>query len=380
MIRPALALLCSLLLSACGSDRPLAFECSVFDRFRVPVGETPGIGTANAGNALIETIAATFPQAADTGGGQSQFLVLSGGGQWGAFGAGLIKGWPEKTSGPTPRPARFDMVTGVSTGALQATFAFLGRGYDQQLLDAYTISNERELLKRHGALFFLRHGSMADTGPLESYVRQRVRPLIDQVAAAENAGRKLLVGVVDGLDGRSYAVDLTRIATELSGRERENCYVGALLASSAVPVVFRQLTISGRPYLDGGVRNSVFVTDIQDAAGQALSAANREGTVYVLMNGDVTPSTVRQLPPKLFPTVNRLRSIVFNQIELSSIYATARRFPKMRTMVATASGHQCHAPQDEGDKVFSPTVMSCLRRFGEERWKQSNPWAQYTAP
>jgi predicted acylesterase/phospholipase RssA len=65
--------------------------------------------------------------------GRVQVLALSGGGQWGAFGAGFLKGWTQAGD----RPAEFQVVTGTSTGSLQATFAFLGRDYDDRLGRAY---------------------------------------------------------------------------------------------------------------------------------------------------------------------------------------------------------------------------------------------------
>jgi predicted acylesterase/phospholipase RssA len=273
------------------------------------------------------------------------------------------------------------VVTGVSTGALQATFAFLGRDYDDELASAYAITSERQLLKRHGAGFFLAHGSMTDTAPLNTYLREKLRPLLDQVAAPEHAGRKLLVGLVNGLDGRMYAADLTRIAAERSGQEREECYTAALLASASVPVVFRQTTINGRPYLDGGVRQSVFVTEVQEATSSVISAADRTGAIYVLMNGDVAPKEVASLPAKLLPTLNRLRTIVFNQVELSSIFSVAQRFPRMATYVATAAGQNCDAVSDEESEIFQPATMRCLSDYGYRRWKEGSvPWTAYDRP
>jgi len=375
-------------LAACATDRPLSIECPRFNEFRIPLPETPGSAGAMGAAAANQTSSPLAAAIAETFGGaaaldpnhESQFLVLSGGGQWGAFGAGFLKGWSEKGTNDFKRPDRFDVVTGVSTGSLQATFAFLGKPYDSGLVEAYSITDERQLLKRHGSLFFIRHASMADIAPLEGYVRERLRPMLDAVADPENAGRKLFVGVVDGLDGRMYAIDMTRIAQELRGRERENCYVGALLASSAVPLVFRQVRISGSPYLDGGVRQSVFVTGFASGAHQALEGGSRKGRMYILMNGDVRPSGVASLEPKLLPTLNRLRGIVFNQIELTSIFAVARTFPEMKTFVATAEGHTCEAPQDEEDEVFSPAVMRCLRGYGEIRWAGAVPWQTYSTP
>ncbi|PTS81874.1 hypothetical protein DBR17_09090 [Sphingomonas sp. HMWF008] len=379
------SLLALILLSACATDRPLAFTgCTVLDKFRVHVGATPGSrdGPTAAGIPSGETLDSIFaratPRSRDMLAAPGvNYLVLSGGGQWGAFGAGFLKGWSDRGPGAEARPARFDIVTGISTGALQSTFAFLGKPEDASLIDAYSITDERQLLKRHGATFFINHASMADTGPAGDYVRARVRPLIDKVAAPENADRTLLVGAVDALDGELYAIDLTRIARELTGMEREDCYVGALMASSAVPIVFRQVTVGGKPYFDGGVRKSVFLSEISNAAERALTAQARTGTIYILINGDPVAAKVATLPAKLLPSLNRLRSIVFNQVELSSIFETSRVYPNMTTKIATAAGNPCNAAADEDGEIFSPKVMTCLRSDGYARWRSGNPWKDY---
>ena len=377
------------LLSACATDRPLDFACPPFDEFRIPIATTPGQSDQTVArvrpSAFTDAIEQSFGRVSRDGvtaaaPGRPQVLVLSGGGQWGAFGATFLQGWSARGSGDAARPRAFDTVTGVSTGALQATYAFLGRDYDQKLVDAYTITSEKQLVDRHGSLFFVSHASMADIKPLETYVRTNLRPLLERVADAAQGGRKLFVGVVDGLDGRAYAIDLTEIARRLSGAERETCYVGALLASSAVPVVFRQVTINGRPYLDGGVRHSVFITEVQQAAGEAANRRQIEGDLYILMNGDLSPTSVPTLPAKLLPTLNRMRTIVFNQIELASVFGTASRYPGLRTRVATAAGNNCETVSDEEAEIFDPKAMECLRAYGRERWKQGVPWSEYRVP
>lgn len=371
-----------LLLTGCATDQPLEFACRRMDEFRIPVSATPtkpgAIAAAGAGpSPLVALIAGTIgPQATSTTGARTapDFLVLSGGGPWGAFGAGFIQGWSAKGAGETARPDRFALVTGVSTGALQATYAFLGKDLDGALVEAYRIDHENQLVKRRGNTFFLTAASMADTAPLVGYVRSRLAPLIERVGAPENAGRTLLVGVVDALDGRMYAIDLTRVARELQGPERENCYTAALLASSAVPLVFRQVTINGKPYLDGGVRQSVFVTDLQDAIEQALVATNERGRVFVIMNGDTATKRVDAVPAKILPTLDRLRTLVFNQVELTSIYNVAAKSRGMRTYVATAEGQPCDSAVSDKDAVFDPSFMTCLAAFGRERWTTGTPW------
>jgi hypothetical protein len=68
------------------------------------------------------------------------FLAISGGGDDGAFGAGLLVGWSERGDRPN-----FGVVTGVSTGALSAPFAYLGRGYDQHLKQVYRFKCRRDI-------------------------------------------------------------------------------------------------------------------------------------------------------------------------------------------------------------------------------------------
>jgi predicted acylesterase/phospholipase RssA len=76
--------------------------------------------------------------------GHVNVLALSGGGANGAFGAGLLNGWTAAGTRPV-----FKLVTGLSTGALIAPFAFLGSAYDATLREFYTtistkgIYNER---------------------------------------------------------------------------------------------------------------------------------------------------------------------------------------------------------------------------------------------
>ncbi len=323
----------------------------------------------------------------------SDALILSGGGQWGAYGAGVIKGW--STRGRLP--AR--ITTGISTGALQATFAYLGPRFDDRLIEAYSIHQEDELVDRHNSLFFVAHGSMADTAPLKAFIERRIEPLIDEVAAEhDRSGRALVVGAVDALTGEFKAIDLGAIASLLSGTERRDCYTAALLASSAVPVVFRQVTINGHPWLDGGVRRSFLVPEtvreIIDAKAMASSSRtmlNTDGRIYALQNGTVAPETIGALPPKLLPTLWRLRTIIFNQVDqdsldLAAVYAE-RAGLKLFTTTADGWNREPRLAacrnQDPAARgmIFDPSFMACLTAYGSERWQSGRePWKLYKAP
>lgn len=363
-------LTCALLLTGCATDRPIDFACGNINQFRVRVSPTP---LDNTESAPVRTLADDLAPATTEEAGAPRpktYLILSGGGEWGAFGAGLLAGWSRSGGGPA-RPARFDVVTGVSTGALQATYAFLGRERDQALLDAYRITSERQLLRQNGSLFFLRHASLADIAPLRRYVEERVGPLLDEVAAAARADpdRRLYVGAVDALDGQLYAFNLTRIATDLSGSQRLACYAGALISSAAEPVIFRQVSIDGRPYFDGGVRQSVFVLEVEAQIAEQRARARdlAPGTAFIVMNGTTGAAQISQLPAKLLPTLNRVRQLTFNQIEQTSVFNAAAKLPNMQSWFASADGHDCDALRSEG-AIFSPPFMACLSAYGERQF------------
>lgn len=362
----------TLMLCSCATDRALNLSCSRLDDFRQEIANTPEL-VDHMRSAMIlpdEGRLTNFDISND-------FLILSGGGPWGAFGAGFIDHWNERGNGATRRPQKFRLVTGVSTGALQSTYAFLGEEYDNDLVEAYTIATEEELVRRRGSTFFLTNASMADNAPLESYLRERVRPVLDDVAAAAAEGRLLMVGVVDALDGKMYAVDLTAIATKLDGREREDCYVGALLASSAVPIMLRQVTINGRPYFDGGVRQSVFVADFQHALARFQDSErqrSRRSRAFIVMNGDPAVQEIPELPAQLLSTLNRVRSLVFNQVELNSIYNASQNTADMDTYLITAREHDC---EPHAEMIFDPNFMGCLIEYGRSRWETSqDPWQE----
>jgi len=304
-IRLMVPMVVALLVTACATDKPLETECVRLAEFQYPppARASPAAATVAAPDDPLSRAFAPQPSTlreARVAPAFSAALILSGGGQWGACCAGFIRGW----SGRGRLPAR--VVTGISIGALQATYAYLGPAQDEALIDAYAIDDEGELVDRHGDAFFLTHASMADTAPLKPYIRERLGPLLDAVKAEYLAsGRVLLVGAVDGLSGAFHYFDLTRMAAELDGAERLDCYTAALIASSAVPVVFRQATINGEPWLDGGVRHSVFLPDVIRRTTAAKVAARArgaiietDGRVHAIQNGALEPETVEALPPR----------------------------------------------------------------------------------
>src|SRR5262245_56128636 len=154
------------------------------------------------------------------------YLAISGGGSDGAFGAGLLNGWSETGTRP-----HFKIVTGVSTGALIAPFAFLGSAYDDELKASYTTIDASHIFSARGLLPLLWSESVASTKPLQkligTYITDKV---LDAVAVEYKKGRLLLVASTN-LDAEQPVIwDMGAIAA--SGRpDRLDLFRKVLLAS-----------------------------------------------------------------------------------------------------------------------------------------------------
>jgi predicted acylesterase/phospholipase RssA len=219
-------------------------------------------------------------------------LALSGGGAGGAFGAGALSGWTRSKTRP-----RFDIVTGVSTGALTAPFAFAGPSWDLQLKDAFTggWSNDLLMSKGAGALF----GTSVFKGqPLRNLVARFITPeLLNAVAAEARTGR-LLLAATTNLDTEETVVwDLGAIAT-VGGDNALALFRDVVAASASAPGVFPPVMIrvegAGSTFeemhVDGGVTTPFFVAPFVDAAAQ--SAPSKCTNYYVIVNSHLAdPAT-----------------------------------------------------------------------------------------
>lgn len=209
-------------------------------------------------------------------------LLLSGGGARGAWGAGFLAGWDD---GPSDIP-EFDIVTGVSTGALQATHAFLG-DFDR-LYEIYTTTTEADIYKKRSFLTALFSNSLLSSKPLGEFVESIVTDeLLMQVDAASE-GRMLCVGAVNLSTGMFQEWDLTKIAGAYAASDGDagrketllNLYRTVLLGSAAIPLAFPpvEITEDGLPalYVDGGTRQNVFVAfgEIVDAMTMVMPVSN----------------------------------------------------------------------------------------------------------
>ncbi|HWT98534.1 MAG TPA: patatin-like phospholipase family protein [Terriglobales bacterium] len=226
------------------------------------------------------------------------YLSVSGGGSDGAYGAGLLNGWSEAGGRPS-----FKIVTGVSTGALIAPFAFLGPAYDEKLKESYTTIDANHVFLRRSLLSLIWSESATDSAPLLELVSRYVDDkLLDAIAAEHAKGRRIYVATTN-LDAEQPVIwDMGAIASS-KNPERLKLFRQILVASASIPAVFPpvllQVTIDGKKYdemhVDGGVFFQSFsVGAITDLPG-AIAAAHPDfaGKVvqrlYVIRNGSVSP-------------------------------------------------------------------------------------------
>ncbi|WP_445504079.1 patatin-like phospholipase family protein [Microvirga sp. G4-2] len=225
---------------------------------------------------------------------KADFLAISGGGGDGAYAAGFLTGWAR--SGQRPR---FEVVTGVSTGALAAPFAFLGPSYDGVLKDMYTKYGDSDLLVDRGILGFL-GSSRYDTAPLKRLIEQYMTDdVLDAIAREYSKGRRLLVQTTNIDAQRPVIWDLSAIAASQQS-DRRDLIVQVLLASSAIPAIFPpqriRVNVNGRAYdelhVDGGVSAQIFFAPPRTRFSrfeQTAFGAARQRTLYVIRNGKLTP-------------------------------------------------------------------------------------------
>jgi hypothetical protein len=223
-------------------------------------------------------------------------LALSGGGPNGAFGAGFLSGWTKTGERPV-----FKIVTGVSTGALMAPFAFLGPKYDDMLREFYTTTSSGNIFRRLSIVRALLVGeAFADTEPLSVLIAQHVTPeFMREVAEAHERGRRLYIGTVD-LDTQRFIVwNMGLIAT--SGRPAAlELFRKVMLASSSVPIAFPpvyfDVDAQGARYdemhVDGSVGTRVFymggILSFAALRAAAGSAPGRE-EIFIVHNGQLLP-------------------------------------------------------------------------------------------
>jgi predicted patatin/cPLA2 family phospholipase len=226
--------------------------------------------------------------------GSASYLAVSGGGDNGAFGAGLLVGWSENGTRPS-----FKLVTGISTGALIAPFAFLGSAYDPQLRAVYTDITPSEVYQRRWLIEAVFNDALSDTDPLFQLIsRYADADLLAAIAREYRKGRVLLIGTTNLDQQRPILWNIGAIAA--SGQPGAlDLFRKILLASASIPGVFPPVMIDveagGHRYqemhVDGGAVAQTFLLPVQvnTIFRRRGNAPVRDRHAYVIRNARLDP-------------------------------------------------------------------------------------------
>ncbi|MFI4919976.1 MAG: patatin-like phospholipase family protein [Legionellales bacterium] len=251
-------------------------------------------------------------------------LVLSGGGRDGAFGAGLLCGWSK-----TGKRPQFKVVTGISTGALIAPYAFLGPEYDNQLKKAYTTISDKDIYHKYSNLEILLSlanlfpaVSLADNKPLIKLIEKSIdQNLLNKIASEHLKGRRLFVGTTQFNAQRLVIWDMGAIAASKSS-QAVSLFRKVLLASASLPAScppqYFTVKAKGKMYnemhVDGGIEsqaifseNAILPHKILESEAKNLKGHKRTHHLYVIRNRKISPEWQNVKP--------QLKSIIFHAID-----------------------------------------------------------------
>ena len=233
-------------------------------------------------------------------------LILSGGGSNGAWGAGYLVGWGQQGTRP-----KFDLVTGISTGALMATGAFIGD--DDFLTRAYTATANGDVQRDRWWIELPFSDSLKSTAPLVELLKRFLTDaVIAQVAAGAAEHRKLYVASTDLNTGKLVIWDLTRVAAD----GHPNLYRQIVLSSASAPVLYPPVRIGSDLFADGGVRASLFYRKYLLPLGSPAGVPN----IYAINNGSLGLAPDPSLDDAIFPIGLRSVECLLDATGYDSLY------------------------------------------------------------
>jgi predicted acylesterase/phospholipase RssA len=225
----------------------------------------------------------------------ANYLSLSGGGDDGAYGAGLLIGWSERGDRPN-----FNLVTGISTGALIAPFAFMGKDYDPQLRDVYTKIGPDDIFKARGLISGTLGDGLSDTTPLFQLISKYVdQDFLKKVADEYRInGRWLLIGTSNLDAGVPVVWNMGKIAS-IGTPEALELFRKIMLASASIPGAFSPVMfnfeVAGQGFqemhVDGGAITQVFLypSALSQSAKDLKITLQKERNAYIIRNARLDP-------------------------------------------------------------------------------------------
>jgi hypothetical protein len=311
-------------------------------------------------------------------------LLLSGGGQNGSYGAGFLKGWVSHPTNPMPA---FDVVTGISTGALQSPFALIGTGERIDTLAALYRRAADRIAPTVDVLFWLRHtGGVVNTGRYKKSIATIFDSTMERELRARFAeSRQLFVGSVDLDLGQQRAWDVSALLARDSGLAHVH---EILLAATAIPSIFPPVLLEGHLHSDGGIMGNLLPL-LGLADYRALAARVRElgvaepvtVRVWAIYNVwlEAAPAVIdpsdrgkiatraemlgfQAQQPGILAWLDNLRGAVASSVEGMTLEVRATAIPLQ------------YISDPRARKLFDKEWMAALEQVGFERARSTAPW------
>ena len=312
-------------------------------------------------------------------------LAISSGGMYGAFDVGVLNGW--SNSGTRPQ---FDLVTGVSTGALIATFAFLGPEHDEFLRNSYICATSDDIYQRRSVFAMITSDSIARSRPLKEKIDAAITPeILQEVALAHAKGRRLYVGTTN-LDTRRQTIwDMGAIAS-VGTDESLELYRKIILASSSVPgfmpPVMIDVEVDGQRieemHVDGATTASVFLPTAMMKCDPQNLRLRPGSNVYVICSGKLYADTDTVKRHFMSITIDAITSMMYSgcRNDIFRIFTT--------TLLCGMDFHLIALPKDFPPKpknsglALPPEQVRSLYEIGwkmgmsKDSWRQTPPGSE----
>ncbi len=302
-------------------------------------------------------------------------LAISGGSNNGAYGAGLLNGWSQSGTRPV-----FKVVTGISTGAITAPFAFLGSEYDDKLKELYTKYSTKDIVRIHPS-----NNSFASSKPLERLIERYFdAELLKEIAIEYNKGRRLYVGTTN-LDAQRLVIwDMGKIAS-IGDDNALKLFRKVILASASVPIAFPPVYLNveandkkyDEMHVDGGVVKQVFF--LYDVVQGVEKAAKEKGVdiskiqykIYIIRNGYID-AVWEEVPDKLLSIADRTVDTMIKSQSGGDIYQLYNF-----TKLGRGDFNLAYIPATHVSKakeLFDPIEMQALFNLGFEEALRGYDW------
>ena len=305
-------------------------------------------------------------------------LVLSSGGDRGAFGAGLLVGWSAAGNRP-----EFTFVTGISTGALIAPFAFLGPEYDDTLKSIYTNISTKNVYRLNllGALF---SDATADSSPLAELIEHYIdEALLKRIAEEYSKGRLLLIGTTN-LDARLPVIWNMGAIASSKHPEAPNLFRKILLASASLPSLLPPVmievessdTVYHEMHVDGGITEQVFaypgwISPRYFSDKYQRHIENLQTDLYVVRNSRMQPewSHVERHTMKIGYSTIEAMTHTLGDRDIDRIFFQAKRDGINFNLAAIDSDFR-----EKNHMGFDTAYMRSLFEYGYKKALNGYPW------